>query len=190
MPDKGATVPIRAVGELGGTFVYRTLDGGSGEVGIGIASGIEIYDSNTIGNYNACSTRPQSTTARVDFGSCGKWGYIQLENINPKHPWQWMLTGQLDIGSGSGGCFDPGTRWFTDAVDCHKIPYANVQWTDAQGLEVYFPYPLTERDCSYVPTKTQDGIISAKSLRRVMPQVTSCEKWGERDHGHRAGSIF
>lgn len=76
MPDKGATVPIRSVGELGGTFVYRTIDGGSNEVGIGIASGIEIYDSSTIGNYNACGTRPQSTTARVDFGSDGKFGFI------------------------------------------------------------------------------------------------------------------
>lgn len=101
-----------------------------------------------------------------------------------------MLTGQLDIGSGGGGCSDPGTDWWQHQVDCHKLPYANVQWTDAQGLEVYFPYPNTDRDCSYIPTKTQDGIISARSLRRVMPQVTSQEKWGERVHGHRAGSIF
>lgn len=124
MPDKGATVPIRAVGELGGTFVYRTTDGGSNEVGIGIASGIEIYDSNTIGNYNTCSTRPQSTTARVDFGSCGKFGFLQLENINPKHPWQWMLTGALDLGS-MGSIVDIGTQQWAEIVNCGKLPFAN-----------------------------------------------------------------
>lgn len=124
MPDKGASVPIRSVGELGGTFVYRAIDGGSQEAGIGIASGVEFYDANTIGNYNACSTRPQSTTARVDFGSCGKHGYIQLQNINPLHPWQFMLTGHLDVGSGGGGgCIDIGTEYWR----CHvnALPFAD-----------------------------------------------------------------
>lgn len=58
MPDKGATVPIQAIGELGGTYVYDVHDGGSNIVGIGIASGIEIYDNSTIGNLNSCKMRP------------------------------------------------------------------------------------------------------------------------------------
>lgn len=109
LPDVGLTTPIQSIGELGGIFAYQAVDAMGNEQGIGLASGIEFYDCKTIACRNTTHARPKSTCARIDFGSGGKHGFIAISNINPEHPWQFRLSGALDIGSGGGG-------------DCPHIP--------------------------------------------------------------------
>lgn len=189
-PDKGATVPIQGAGELGGTFVYNAIDGGNNTVGIGIASGIEFYDKNTIACKNNNDPRPKSTTARVDFGECGKNGYIQISNINPLHPWQFELTGELDIGTGGGGCFDPGTDWFNTQIEEGKVPYANSPWS-YNGAPVWQEF--SSDDDYIIPEGCgRDGIISARSIKRVYlnRDAELCRPWSEIEYRYTVGDII
>lgn len=83
---------VQNIGELGGTFVYDTYYGtyqDCDRVGIGIASGIEFYDSETYrACYNSTETRPKARTAKVYIGE-GK--YLFIQPINQLHPWQFLV---------------------------------------------------------------------------------------------------
>lgn len=118
--EGGMSNLIQSIGELGGTFVYQTKEGcgSDNDYGIGIASGIEFYDDISIReSYNCHEMRPKPTRACAPLGPGGKYGKIIIQSVNPKHPWQFQLTADLDIGSCGG--WDPGSHW----VDC--IPLAD-----------------------------------------------------------------
>ena len=93
LEDNHLSTPIQGVGELGGVFVYNTYSCGcdiTNRAGIGIASGVEFYDWVTVAEcYNCHEMRPKSTRA---CASIGYGGSVAIENINPKHPWQFKLT--------------------------------------------------------------------------------------------------
>lgn len=118
--EGGMSNLIQSIGELGGTFVYQTKEGcgSDNDYGIGIASGIEFYDDISIReSYNCHEMRPKPTRACAPLGPGGKYGKIIIQSVNPKHPWQFQLSADFDIGSCGG--WDPGSHW----VDC--IPCAN-----------------------------------------------------------------
>ncbi len=161
-PDTGASVPIQGVGELGGIFAYQARDNEGNNVGIGLASGVEFYDENTIACRNTSFTRPNGTTARVDFGTNAKHGFIQIASINPRHPWQFELTGHLDIGSG-GGCFDPGTQWFKEKIIEGVIPPAH-SFLKGSGMSALTISQPGLRGYYYDPG-SQDGIITGRVIR-------------------------
>ena len=176
-PDTGASVPIQGVGELGGIFTYQAQDHNGNNVGIGLASGIEFYDSNTINCRNTDNPRPKSTTAKVDFGSCGKYGYIQISNVNPKHPWQFQLSGHFDPGSG-GFRPDPGSGGITICK--------------AQG-------PICYRGAGYYgwigrgtgPTQElKEGIIDGSITRLTNGANLYCGKYSDIYYAYRPGEII
>lgn len=118
--EGGMSNLIQSIGELGGTFVYQTKEGcgSDNDYGIGIASGIEFYDDISIREcYNRHEMRPKPTRACAPLGPDGKYGKIIIQSVNPKHPWQFQLSADFDIGSGGG--WDPGSHW----IDC--IPLAD-----------------------------------------------------------------
>lgn len=118
--EGGMSNLIQSIGELGGTFVYQTKEGcgSDNDYGIGIASGIEFYDDISIReSYNCHEMRPKPTRACAPLGPGGKYGKIIIQSVNPKHPWQFQLSADFDIGSCGG--WDPGSHW----VDC--IPLAD-----------------------------------------------------------------
>lgn len=118
--EGGMSNLIQSIGELGGTFVYQTKEGcgSDNDYGIGIASGVEFYDDISIReSYNCHEMRPKPTRACAPLGPGGKYGKIIIQSVNPKHPWQFQLSADFDIGSCGG--WDPGSHW----VDC--IPCAN-----------------------------------------------------------------
>lgn len=118
--EGGMSNLIQSIGELGGTFVYQTKEGCGSDIdyGIGIASGVEFYDDISIReSYNCHEMRPKPTRACAPLGPGGKYGKIIIQSVNPKHPWQFQLSADFDIGSCGG--WDPGSHW----VDC--IPCAN-----------------------------------------------------------------
>lgn len=118
--EDGMSNLIQSIGELGGTFVYQTKEGCGCAIdyGIGIASGIEFYDDISIReSYNCHEMRPKPTRACAPLGPGGKYGKIIIQSVNPKHPWQFQLSADFDIGSCGG--WDPGSHW----VDC--IPLAD-----------------------------------------------------------------
>lgn len=118
--EGGMSNLIQSIGELGGTFVYQTKEGCGCDIdyGIGIASGVEFYDDISIReSYNCHEMRPKPTRACAPLGPGGKYGKIIIQSVNPKHPWQFQLSADFDIGSCGG--WDPGSHW----VDC--IPCAN-----------------------------------------------------------------
>lgn len=118
--EGGMSNLIQSIGELGGTFVYQTKEGCGCAIdyGIGIASGIEFYDDISIReSYNCHEMRPKPTRACAPLGPGGKYGKIIIQSVNPKHPWQFQLSADFDIGSCGG--WDPGSHW----VDC--IPLAD-----------------------------------------------------------------
>lgn len=118
--EGGMSNLIQSIGELGGTFVYQTKEGCGCDIdyGIGIASGIEFYDDISIRkSYNCHEMRPKPTRACAPLGPGGKYGKIIIQSVNPKHPWQFQLSADFDIGSCGG--WDPGSHW----VDC--IPLAD-----------------------------------------------------------------
>lgn len=126
--EGGMSNLIQSIGELGGTFVYQTKEGcgSDNDYGIGIASGIEFYDDISIReSYNCHEMRPKPTRACAPLGPGGKYGKIIIQSVNPKHPWQFQLTADLDIGSldpGSRG-WDPGSQWWECQIN--KIPIAD-----------------------------------------------------------------
>lgn len=118
--EGGMSNLIQSIGELGGTFVYQTKEGcgSDNDYGIGIASGVEFYDDISIReSYNCHEMRPKPTRACAPLGPGGKYGKIIIQSVNPKHPWQFQLSADFDIGSCGG--WDPGSHW----VDC--IPLAD-----------------------------------------------------------------
>lgn len=118
--EGGMSNLIQSIGELGGTFVYQTKEGCGCDIdyGIGIASGVEFYDDISIReSYNCHEMRPKPTRACAPLGPGGKYGKIIIQSVNPKHPWQFQLSADFDIGSCGG--WDPGSHW----VDC--IPLAD-----------------------------------------------------------------
>lgn len=99
----GNTEPILSIGELGGTVV-KLVNACGDQQGIGIASGIEIYDCES---YRACynSDDPRPKFLRAAKATFNGGGWVQLEPIkNQKHgpmaPWQFKLT----AGGGGGWC--------------------------------------------------------------------------------------
>lgn len=126
--EGGMSNLIQSIGELGGTFVYQTKEGcGScNDYGIGIASGIEFYDDISIKeSYNCHDMRPKPTRACAPLGPDGKYGKIIIQSVNTKHPWQFQLSADFDIGSlDPGSCgWDPGSDWWECQID--KMPMAN-----------------------------------------------------------------
>lgn len=126
--ESGMSNLIQSIGELGGTFVYQTKEGcgSDNDYGIGIASGIEFYDDISIKeSYNCHDMRPKPTRACAPLGPGGRYGKIIIQSVNTKHPWQFQLTADLDIGSldpGSRG-WDPGSQWWECQID--KMPMAD-----------------------------------------------------------------
>lgn len=180
LADIGATTPIQGVGELGGVKVYAAKDANGDPVGIGLAAGIEFYDKQSIGNRNICDTRPQSTTARVDFGSGGKHGFVQISNINTFSPWQFELTGNFDLGSLSP--VDIGTDYWR----CHinTLPYA-----DGKVCAGYY-YSWQGRNKDPQPAK-KSGIMDGSVTRLQIAGGLSCTEMQRTSSsvGWRVGEI-
>lgn len=175
-PDTGASVPIQGVGELGGIFAYQAQDYYGNNVGIGLASGIEFYDCDTINCRNTDNPRPNSTTAKVDFGSCGKYGYIQISNVNPKHPWQFQLSGRFDPGTGFRP--DPGTGGTAICKAQGPICY--------QGAG-YYGWIGRGSDPAQV---LKEGIIDGSITRLTNGANLYCGKYSDMSYAYRPGEII
>lgn len=167
--DVGNTVPITSVGEMGGTFVYHNCH--NGEMGIGIASGVEFY--------GPCETpqktnmRPSARSARVDFGSDGKNGFIAIEALNCR-PWQFKLTGNVVIPCGGGGGdpgsnFDPGSSWWEREVN--KIPFAHHQ-VMLGGKQAFEWYGIT---CTDLGSGFVNGIMHPCVYRVKLCKSTAAQ---------------
>lgn len=204
-PDTGASVPIQGVGEFGGIFAYQAQDYNGNNVGIGLASGIEFYDCDTINCRNTINPRPKSTTAKVDFGSCGKYGYIQISNVNPKHPWQFQLSGHFDPGSGGGGC-DPGTNWWTKQITQNN--YNNAYWyvmNQPGTTEKLADLMMCKIPCANAPLCGGSyysrnialpthypmcrGVMNGSVVRVNNASNLACENFNTKNYRYRAGEI-
>lgn len=175
-PDTGASVPIQGVGELGGIFAYQAQDYYGNNVGIGLASGIEFYDCDTINCRNTDNPRPNSTTAKVDFGSCGKYGYIQISNVNPKHPWQFQLSGRFDPGTGFRP--DPGTGGTAICKAQGPICYRGAG---------YYGWIGRGSDPAQV---LKEGIIDGSITRLTNGANLYCGKYSGMSYAYRPGEII
>lgn len=111
-------IPSYSIGEAGGIFVDRITDDGTDAYSLSLSAGIEWYTCNTMSEYNADDPRPHGTGARINLG---RWGYVSINAINPEHPWQFQLDGDLDLGS-----WDPGSHgWDPGTIDPQYLPVAH-----------------------------------------------------------------
>lgn len=178
--DEGLTTPIQGVGELGGVFIYNTFCGSlnnDARMGIGIASGIEFYDPVSYEcSYNACSTRPYPTTACIPFGPEGKYGNIKIQSLNPFAPWQFMLSGYLDIGSIDPGSypFDPCDIPLADGPICSTRTY--------YGWEGRYSQPPG------LPDQT-NGLMDGSVTRLLNRDILWCGTFGNWCATFRPGEI-
>lgn len=89
-------IPSYSVGEGGGVAIDRITDAGTDAFSLRVASGVEFYTSATIAERNTNDPRPHATSAYVPLGTAG---YIQISSLGADTPWQFMVSGGLDIGS-------------------------------------------------------------------------------------------
>lgn len=171
-PDTGASVPIQGVGEFGGIFAYQAQDYNGNNVGIGLASGIEFYDCDTINCRNTLNPRPKSTTAKVDFGSCGKYGYIQISNVNPKHPWQFQLSGHLDVGSSAADVSCAIWRYW-DSSENRPGVIKSLSFVDCKSYIDYGDIKLGSANYSGDHLQDRSGIIHSISIDKGTAQICS-----------------
>lgn len=147
-PDPiGNTVPVLGAMEVGGVRVDEVTCGGT-PIGLGLSSGIEWYDDNTLPNLNTTDPRPQPTSASVKL-----WGRTLTVQPAGNHGrgWQWHLTtddGAFDPGSCGWG--DPGSyayaNYRTAAPDRSGIvrgiatySCCAAPWIDNGVLHIYSP---------------------------------------------------
>lgn len=183
--DNGLTVPVQGVGELGGVKIYNTFCGNTNEdnrMGIGIAAGIEFYDPTSYNlYYNCICTRPKPTSACIPFGPEGKYGHIRIDAINPFSPWQFMLSGELDIGSwdpGSRG-WDPGSHW----LDCIPLADGPICGTRSfYGWEGRFSQPPGLADMKH-------GLIDGSVTRLTNQDILWCGAFNSWCATFRPGEI-